>query len=611
MKSLFQIVLFFVCAVLPVSLQAQGTPSSVPPMHGIAMHGDLKYPPDFKYFDYVNPDAPKGGVLRMATIGGFDNLNPYITRGTAPAGIGMVFETLLTASADEAFSAYGLIAESIEVPKDRSWVAFTLRPEARWHDGQPITPEDVIFSLETLKAKGAPFYRFYYASVDKVEKIGSHRVLFTFVPGDNRELPLIIGQMPILPKHYWETRDFTKTTFTPPLGSGPYRLDTFESNRFVVYKRVEDYWGKDLPVNRGQYNFNTIRYDYYRDTTVALEALKAGEYDFRLENESKKWATGYDFPAVREGRVIVTTFPHRRTGGMQGFVYNLRRPIFQDPKVRQALAYAFNFEWTNQALFFDQYTRTKSYFPNSELTPTALPDPLELQSLEPLRDQIPPQVFTELYEPPAGDGSGYIRTNLEKAQALLKEAGWTLKGERLVNAQGQPFTFEILLEQPVWERITLPFAKNLRLLGIEASIRTIDSAQFKTRTDNFDYDMIVDVFPQSSSPGNEQQDFWGSAAADEPGSRNSIGIRNPAVDILAAQIVSAPDREALVARVRALDRVLLWNFYVIPHWYTAGDRIAYWDRFGMPDVIPSSGIQIFAWWIDPNRKDPLADKRAE
>ncbi len=607
MRRLPSIAVCLFCFLFSFALSAEETT----PVHAIAMHGMPKYPPDFKHFNYVNPEAPKGGVLRMAAIGGFDNLNPFITRGIPPAGIGMTFETLLTSSADEAFSAYGLIAESIEMPSDRSWVAFTLRPEARWHDGTPITPEDVIFSLEILKTKGAPFYRFYYAGVTKVEKTSPQRVLFTFAPGDNRELPLIIGQMPILPKHYWEKQDFSKTTFTPPLGSGPYRLESFESNRFVVYRRVQDYWGKDLPVNRGFNNFNVIRYDYYRDTTVALEALKAGEYDLRMENESKKWATSYDFPAVRDGKVIVTTFPHHRTGGMQGFVYNLRRPIFQDPRVREALGYAFNFEWTNQALFYGQYTRTNSYFPNSELSSTGLPDAQELQFLEPLRDQIPPRVFTETYAPPVSDGSGYIRANLERARTLLEEAGWTLKNGKLVDAHGSPFVFEILLEQPVWERITLPFAQNLRFLGIDARIRTIDSAQYKTRTDDFDFDMIVDVFPQSSSPGNEQLDFWGSESAVTPGGRNTIGIKNKAIDTLASLIVAAPDRESLIARVRALDRVLLWNFYVIPHWYTAGDRMAYWNRFGMPDIIPDNGVQIMSWWIDTNKVDPLANRRTE
>lgn len=612
MKVSFRIILPLLCVLFfPLTAPAQETLLGVPLVHGIAMHGRPKYPSDFKYFDYVNPDAPKGGVLRMAWIGGFDNLNPFITRGSAPIGISMTFETLLTSSSDEAFSNYGLIAEKIAMPEDRSWVAFTLRPEARWHDGTPITPEDVVFSLETLKNKGAPFYRFYYAAVEKAEVIAPNAVLFTFTPGDNHELPLIIGQMPILPRHYWEQHDFTKTTFTPPLGSGPYRLERYESNRYVTYRRVEDYWGKDLPVNRGLNNFNVIRYDYYRDTTVALEALKAGEYDFRLENESKKWATGYDFPAVRDGRFIVRNFPHHRTLPMQGYIFNLRRPIFQNPKVRQALAYAFNFAWTNQALFYDQYTRTKSYFPNSELSSSALPGPMELEILEPLRDLIPPQVFTQTYEPPLGNASGFIRDDLKKALTLLNEAGWTLKGERLVDAQGTPFTFEILLEQPTWERISLPFARNLRFLGIDAGIRTIDSAQYKTRTDEFDFDMIVDLFPQSSSPGNEQSDFWGSAAADEFGSRNTIGIKNPAVDRLTALIVAATDRESLIARARALDRVLLWNFYLIPQWHVAGDRAAYWNRFGMPDVTPDSGIQILSWWIDPDKIDPLANRRSE
>ncbi len=576
-------------------------------VHGLAMHGEPKYPPDFQYFDYVNPNAPKGGDARLHAIGTFDNLNPFTIKGQPAAGSLMPFDTLLASSADEAFSEYGLIAETITVPADRSWVEFTLRREARWHDGRPITVDDVIFSLETLKTKGLPTFRLYYADVVKAEKTGDRKVKFTFKPGENRELPLIIGQMQILPKHYWEGRDFTQTTLEPPLGSGPYRIGAFEPGRYIVYERVKDYWGKDLPVNRGQYNFASIRYDYYRDTTVALEAFKGGLYDWRLENSAKAWAISYDFPALREGRAKKEKIDHDRPTGMQGFAFNLRRPLFEDPRVRRALAYAFDFEWTNQNLFYGQYTRTESYFSNSELASRGLPSQGELAILQPLADQVPPQVFTEEYRAPKSDGSGNIRPNLRKAMDLLKEAGWEVHDGRLVNAAtGQSFEFEILIEQPIWERITLPFTRNLRRLGITATVRTVDSTQYKNRTDNFDFDMIVEVWGQSLSPGNEQRSFWSSGAAETPGSRNLVGISNPAIDRLVELVIAAPDRDALIERTRALDRVLLWNHYVIPHWHIGYDRIAYWDKFGRPEKTPTQGTQFMSWWIKPSAAAPQA-----
>ncbi len=578
-------------------------------VHGIAMHGTPKYGPEFRHFDYVNPDAPKGGEVRLHAIGTFDSLNPFIVKGQPPTGAALPYESLLTSSADEAFTEYGLIAESITLPDDRSWVEFTLRPEARWHDGKPVTVEDVIFSLETLKTKGQPFYRLYYGAVAKAEKTGERKVRFTFAGGENRELPLIVGQMPILPRHYWEGKDFTQTTLEPPLGSGPYRIGAFEPGRYVVYERVQDYWGAELPVNVGLYNFDTVRYDFYRDTTVALEAFKAGLYDWRLENESKKWATGYEFPAVRNGQVLKQEIEHDRPTGMQAYAYNTRRPLFQDPKVRHALAYAFDFPWTNQNLFYGQYTRTESYYSNSELASDGLPSPEELAILEPLAGEIPPEVFTTEYDPPTSDGSGNIRPNLRIAMKLLKEAGWEVRDGSLVNAAtGQPFAFEILLSQPTWERITLPFVRNLERLGIRASIRTVDTAQYKNRVDTFDFDMIVDVWGQSLSPGNEQWEFWGSGAADNVGSRNTIGIKDPAIDKLIALVVAAPDRDSLITRTRALDRVLLWNHFVIPHWHIGYDRVAYWDKFGRPEVTPSQGVQFFSWWIDQGKKPQTAEQ---
>ncbi len=597
-------------ALLVLPLLAVGGPPAATaapaPTHAIAMHGEPKYPAGFSNFDYVNPAAPKGGEARLHAIGTFDTLNGLSLRGVPAVGLGGIYDTLLTGSDDEAFTEYGLLAEAIEMPPDRTWVSFRLRPEARWHDGRPVTVEDVAFSLETLKTKGHPFYRAYYANVAKAEKVGERTVKFSFSGGENRELPLIIGQMPVLPRHYWESREFDKTTLDPPLGSGPYRIEEVDPGRSIVYARVEDYWGRDLPVNRGRHNFDRIRYDYYRDTTVALEAFKAGEYDFRQENVSKDWATGYDTPATRQGWIVKVEIPNEIPTGMQGFVMNLRRPLFQDRRVREALAYAFDFEWSNQNLFYGQYTRTRSYFSNSELASRGLPDPAELAILEPFRGRIPEEVFTTAYEPPATDGSGQIRDNLKRALDLLRQAGWAVQGGKLVHTEsGQPFSFEILLDSPTWERISLPFAKNLGRLGIEVKVRTVDAAQYQKRVEEFDYDVVVDVFGQSLSPGNEQRDLWGSAAAAEPGSRNTIGLKDPVVDALVDLVISAPDRASLIHRTRALDRVLLWGHYVIPHWHIRAFRVAYWDKFGRPGTSPKYSLGFDTWWVDTGRFQAL------
>jgi len=578
--------------------------------HGLAMHGEPKYGPDFKHFEYVNPEAPRGGEIRLHAIGTFDSLNGFNFKGVSAVALGSMYDTLLTGSRDEAFSEYGLLAESIEIPDDRLWVAFTLREEARWHDGKPVTVNDVIFSLERLKKEGHPFYRAYYASVVEAEAVGERKVRFRFSGSENRELPLIIGQMPILPKHYWEGRAFEKTTLEPPLGSGPYRIGAVEPGRSIVYERVEDYWGADLPVNRGRNNFNRMRYDYYRDATIALEAFKAGEYQFREENVSKQWATAYDTPAVREGLIQKKEIPHERPTGMQGFVFNTRRSFFSDPLVREALAHAFDFDWTNKNLFYGQYARTTSYFSNSELASRGLPGPDELAVLEPYRRRLPEEVFTTEYAPPSTDGSGRIRANLGRAMELLKRAGWRMEAGRLVRADtGEVFDFEILLNSPTWERIALPFRKNLQRLGIEAKVRTVDAAQYQKRVEGFDFDMIVDVFGQSLSPGNEQRDFWSSAAAGEPGSRNTIGIQDPVVDELIDLVIAAPDRRSLIARTRALDRVLLRGRYVIPHWHIRSYRVAYWDIFGRPDIVPRYSLGFDTWWVDADRQRSLRPRK--
>jgi microcin C transport system substrate-binding protein len=584
--------------LLPRQMRAQGAATLV---HALAMHGEPKYGPDFPHFEYVNPDAPKGGLLRQSAIGTFDSFNSFIVKGTPASGIGFLVESLTTQSYDEAFSEYGLLAESIEIPEDRSWVAYKLRPEARWHDGQPVTVDDVIFTFEILKTKGHPFYRAYYANVEKVERTDDGRVRFSFSGGMNRELPLIMGQLAVLPKHYWEGRDFEKPSLEKPLGSGPYQIDSFQAGQNIVYKRVPDYWGEKLPVNVGQNNWDTIRIQYYLDAIVAIEAFKAGDYDIRVENGAKNWATAYDVPAVTDGRIIKAEIPNEVPTGMQSYAFNTRREIFKDRLVRQALAYAFDFEWSNTNLFYGQYTRTKSYFSNSELASSGLPSAAELEVLEPYRGQIPDEVFTTEYDPPSTDGSGNIRSNLRKGTDLLKQAGWEVRAGVMTNVQtGKPLEFEILLVAgDLFERITQPFVQNLERFGVKARIRNVDSAQYQVRNETFDFDMVVETFGQSLSPGNEQRDFWGSASADIRGGRNTVGIKDKVVDALVDLVIAAPDRDSLITRTRALDRVLLWGHYVIPHWHINRFRVIYWNRFGRPAINPKYALATGSWWIDP------------
>lgn len=567
----------------------------------LSLVGEPKYKPGFKHLDYVNPEAPKGGELRLHAIGGFDNLNGFIIKGDPAPGIGFVYQSLMESSADEMSTEYGMIASSADIPDDLSYVIYNLRPEARWHDGKPITADDVVWSFDTLKAKGRPIYRFYYANVSKAEALDPHRVKFTLTGPRNRELPQILGQLTVLPKHWWASRDFAATTLEPPLGSGPYRVAHVEPNRSVILERVKDWWAKDLPLNRGRYNFDRVRIDMYRDSTVALEAFKAHQYDFRNENSAKEWATGYDFPARQAGLVVTEAIPHKRPTGMQAFVFNTRRPLFADPRVREAIGYAFDFEWSNQNLFFGQYTRTESYFSNSDFAARGLPEGAELALLEKYRGKVPDEVFTKPYAAPKTDGSGNNRDNLRKAIQLLESAGWKVKDRRLVNASGQPFTFEILLNSPLFERIAQPFARNLERLGITMQIRTVDSAQYTERVRTFDFDMVVGNWGQSDSPGNEQRDLWGSAAVSRHDSRNLAGIRNPVVDELIEEIVKAHDREELIAATRALDRVLLWNHYVVPQFHLSKDRIAYWNRFSRSKVNPAFGVDIQAWWLEPTK----------
>jgi len=580
--------------------------------YGMSLYGELKYPADFTHFNYADPNAPKGGTMKLATIGTFDTLNPFIIKGVPAAGIGQLFDTLMTRSEDEAASDYPLIAESADLAADRMSVLYTLNPKARFHDGTPITPGDVVWSFGILRDKGAPLYRFYYGDVIKVEIEGDHGVRFQFKSADNRELPAILSEMPVLSKAYWSTRDFEKTTLEPPLGSGPYKVDAVDPGRSITYRRVADYWGKDLPVNSGRFNVDVIRYDYYRDATVSLEAFKAGQYDIRRENSSKAWATGYDGPALRDGLIKKEVIPNQNPTPMQGFGYNLRRTLFQDPRVREALAYAFDFEWSNKNLFYGAYTRTRSYFDNSELAATGVPQGDELKILEPFRGQVPDEVFTKQYDPPKYDDSGEIRDGLRTALGLLKKAGWSFKGEQLVNDKtGEPFQFEFLNDDPQIERVALPFIQNLKRLGITATMRTVDVSQYEQRMNNFDFDMTMVMFPQSLSPGNEQREFFGSGSADEPGSQNVLGIKSKVIDQLIEQLIVSPTRADLVAHVHDLDRVLQWGYYVIPQYHLPSYWVAYWNKFRHPQTNAKYALGLETWWIDTGAEQTIETKKKD
>lgn len=564
----------------------------------IALHGKPAQA-NLAAFAYANPQAAKGGDLRLASIGGFDSTNPFINKGNPVDGIDYIYDTLTVQALDEPFSRYGLLAEKIERdPADPSWITYYLNPAARFSDGQPVTAADVVFTFNTIKKDGAPWLKNYYADIDKIEALDKLKVKFTFKSKTNRELGLIVGDQQVLPKHYWEKHNFNATSLDIPIGSGPYILSKIDPGRSITYQRNPNYWGANLPVNKGRFNFNTINFVSYRDMTVALEGFKAGQYDFRSENKAKSWATEYNFPAVKQGLVKKLEQANQNPQGMQGFIYNIRRPLFQDIRVRQALAYAFDFEWSNRTLFYNAYTRTKSYFANSELAASALPDAQELALLEPYRKQLPPSLFTTLYEPPKTDGSGNNRANLMIAQQLLTAAGWTIKNGKLVNDKNQPFAFEMLLVQPEFERVVQPFKQNLERLGIDMTIRIIDTPQYITRERSFDFDMTVGGFPQSLSPGNEQRSFFGSKDADVNGSRNLIGIKNPVVDALIDKIVSASTREQLVTATRALDRVLLAGYYVIPNYHTRNLRLAYWDYLEQPAVKPKYGLGLDYWWAN-------------
>jgi microcin C transport system substrate-binding protein len=573
--------------------------------HAVTLYGEPpKYPANFKHFDFVNPDAPKGGTFRQSGLGSYDSLNPFINKGVAADDIGIIYDTLTRHSMDEPFTEYGLLAGKIEVAPDHRWVRFYLRPEARFNDGQAVTADDVVFSFETLIKDGGPQYKAYYADVAKVTAEDRLRVRFDFKHGNNRELPLILGQLAVLPKHWWANRDFNQGNLDIPLGSGPYQIGKLEPGRSIRYERVKDWWGKDLAVNRGFYNFDKLVIDYYRDGSVALEALKAGQFDYWLEVSAKNWATAYNTPAVNDGRLIKEEIVNHNPTGMQGFVFNIRKPIFQDRRVREALALLLDFEWTNKQLFNGAYTRTQSYFENSELAASGLPGGDELKLLEPLRGKLDPRVFTEAFSAPHSDASGIIREQQRRAYQLLQEAGWRIVDDQMVDTDGQPVKFEFLLAQIDFERVLLPFKRNLADLGIALEIRRVDVSQYITRLRSRDYDMIVGGFGQSSSPGNEQREYWHSSSADKPGSRNYIGLKDTAIDSLVEGLINADSRQNLITHSRALDRALQWGFYVIPNWHIKTWRVAYWNRLAHPQVTPLYDLGLHTWWAKPDANNP-------
>ena len=571
-------------------------------VHGIAMHGEPKYESSFRHLDYVNPNAPKGGEVKFGSYGSFDNLNRVAFKGSKAAGLGYINDTLMRRVWDEAFSLYGLIAEFVEMPDDRSSITFYLNPNATFHDGSQITREDVLFSLETFQTKGTPNQKKTYGKVITTELIGDNGIKMNFINNEDKELPLIVaGFLPIIPKKFYENLDVTKTFLDIPLGSGPYTIDSLDPGRQIKYKRVEDYWAKDLPVNKGLYNFDTIIYDYYKDSNVLVEAFKVGEYDFRREYNVKRWLTEYGFNAVDTGKVILKEMNNDRPVGMNGLVLNTRRDLFKNRNVRLALSYAYDHEWINKTIYQNAYVRTDSYFDNSPLASSGLPSDKELELLNPWKNQLPAEVFSETFSPPKTDGSGNDRKNLLMAKEILEKEGWFIENGKLIK-NGEEFKFEFLIVSPSDEKIALAFQSNLKKLGITMDVRTVDSSQYQARLLNYDFDMIKRYWGVSLSPGNEQQFYWGSEVGKKDGSRNYSGINSPVIDALIEKLISANDRVELLTAIHALDRVLLWGHYVIPLYHSNKDRIAYWDFFEYPDKIPLYGIVIESWWINKDKQ---------
>ena len=619
---MLRIVLAFLLLAAPALAQAPIR------SHALTILGTPQLPADFAYFPYVNPNAPKGGEAVFGAVGSFDGFNPFILRGNAAIGTGAiwqpgvggtssgtagghVWETLLVGSANEVATAYGHLAKTIELPPDRMWVAFELRPEARFADGTQVTAEDVAWSFNTLMEKGRPSIAVAYSDVKDVVAESPSRVVFHFKSNRNRELPLLVGGLPVLPKHWWASRDFTKPLTEPPLGSGPYKVASFELGRTVTYVRDPNWWAKDLPTGRGLFNFDRVRIEYFRDPTVLFQAFKAGQIDYRQENISKQWATGYDFPAVEQGLVRKEAIGHHLPVGIQGWVFNTRRPQFKDARVREALGQLFDFEWMNKNLFFDAYVRTTSYFGNTENEAKGLPGPAELALLDPFKSQIPPAVFTEPFTLPETDGSGNNREGLRRAITLMKEAGWTIKNRQLIGPDGKQMAFTILLSDPSLERVALPYKQWMERLGIDISVRTVDPAQFERLTDAFDFDMTTMIYPGADLPGNELRDNFTCLGAKTEGSANLAGVCDPAIDSLVDHAINAQDRPSLFAAGRALDRLLLRGWYMVPNWHDNAFKVAAWHKFARPDAAIRDGFVLDDWWIDPALASKMEKRREE
>ncbi|WP_158043573.1 extracellular solute-binding protein [Skermanella pratensis] len=587
----------------PVSAQDAG--EKITRTWAMAEFGEPLYGPDMRHWPYANPDAPKGGSIVLGAFGSFDSLNTYILRGSWPSGIGLISDSLMTGSGDELSSAYGLIAETAEYPEDKSWIIFNLRPEARWQDGQPITADDFKFAFDTIKEHGRPFLQSFYEDVSGVEVLDPRRLKFSFKTRNSMKPLLTVSSSSPLPRHWWtaQGRDITKTTLEPILGSGAYRIRTVDAGRSITYERVADYWAADLPINRGLNNIDQIRYDYYLDDTVLAEAFMSGRIDFRQENRAQRWNQSYDVPAVRDGSMIKRVVPDQTPRGTQGYIFNLRRPQFQDVRVREAITLLYDFEAIQRTLLFGEYKRVKSWFPNSEFGASGPPDTLELSILEKYRDKVRPQVLTKAYEPPVTDGSGNIRANLRESLRLFREAGWELKNNRLVNAAGEQMRIEVLLVSPALVRLTEPFVQNARRSGIAASIRVVDTSQYQVRIDDFDYDLLSVALNFFPPPGAEQRSYFGSAAAETRGSGNLAGIKDPVVDGLIEELIAARDLETLAATNRALDRVLSWGWYQIPQWYNDESWLVYWNKFGYPETMAKYTIGFpTTWWVDTGKQ---------
>jgi microcin C transport system substrate-binding protein len=571
--------------------------------HGISAFGDFKYNSDFKNFEYVNPDAPKGGTIRLAGIDSFDSLNPYILKGVPVAGIGLIHATLMERANDEPDALYGLIAETVSVASDKSAITFNLRPMAKFSDGSPITAGDVVFTFQTLIKKGHPQYRFIFAGVANVKALSKHRVKFTFKAANNRDLPLQIANLPVLSKRYYDKVPFDKTTMTAPPGAGPYRVAKVNPGRSVLYQRIKNYWAEQLPVMRGRYNFNMVRFDYFRDRDIAFQAFFSKSYDFREEFTSRSWATQYeDKLPIKDGRIVRATLADETPSGIQAFFFNMRRKKFKDRRVRTALDLAFDFEWTNKTLFYGLYDRTNSMFANSALAAQKPPTSDEIKLLEPLRGKVPPEVFSEVYQSPRTDGSGHNRSNLRKATRLLRKAGWKIVNNKLVDKSGKPLTIEFLLFESSFQRIISPYVRNLKRLGIDARIRIVDVANFQHRMQQYDFDVVVQRYVQTNTPGIEQKTYFSSKMADVPGSRNLAGIKNPAIDYIIEKVIAAKSRKNLVTAVHALDRVLMWNRYMVPQWYKSVHNIAYWNKFVRPRVKPKFDLGMLdTWWYSAKK----------